>query len=605
MSYLDSYPTLKDLPVADLTLSALNPRHTVDPDSISALAASIRVCGLMQNLAGLVMGDDCTMIVAGGRRLRALQQLRAAGEGPETVPVLLTDDIAQARAWAMAENAARSDLNPADEIGAYAAMARAGERVPQIAAAFGVTELQVQRRLKLATLNDAQLTALRDGRINLSQAAALLLCSTEGQHADYLRCAEDGWDADRMRRTILHERVTGQDRRAKFVGLDTYRAAGGALTRDLFSSEVVIEDTALLDRLFQEAVDARREEFIADGWRWAEFDDSTYIATWDLGKNYTRIWPKATPLTAQQEEDLDDLTARKVTHKLSAVEQATLSEIERLLKPDFTAAQRAVAGVVFCVRHDGSLDFEQGYIRAEDQAEAIAADILRDTSPSKNATSTPDSPEDGAGLSAAVRADLRAIHLSALQEAILAQPALTRLLLAYGLATSDGRPFDVSISEQPNAPKITDGWQQAPVLDHDGRTITNWDHAQHMSLDDLTLAIANRLIRGMIYGLSFSAARPEWHQLIEDAGADMRARWRPTKANFFSRVTAPYLDALFCHLFDLTADHADARDFAKMKKGEKANLMHMLFDPDGSRKAYRLMTDTALARIEAWTPENY
>lgn len=604
MSQIDTYPALKTLPVADLTISDLNPRKTIDPDSITALANSIRVVGLMQNLAGLVMGDGITLIVAGGRRLRALQELRAAGDGPEFVPVLLTDDIAQARAWAMAENAARSDLNPADEIGAYASMARAGQKVPQIAAAFGVTELQVQRRLKLATLDEGQITALRLGEINISQAAALLLCSTDEQRKTYLRQAQDGWDADRIRRDILHSRVTGQDRRVKFVGLAAYRAAGGALTSDLFSSETVIEDVALLDRLFLEAVEARREEFINDGWRWAEFNEGTYLMSWDLGKGMRRLWPKATPLSADQRDHYDDLTTRKVTDKLSPSDQASLKEFERLLKPAFTEAQRAVAGVFYCVRHDGTLQFEQGYIRGEDKADAIQAGVIQaDTSPAQSADSKPDSPDEGAGFSAALLADLQAIRLSALQESILNAPGLARELLAFGLASgTSARPLDVAIHAQPNAPRIADGFTQAESLLSEPR-ILGWEQIRHQTLQDLTEIITNRLIRGLAYGFAHGRVDPAWAELLEQAKPDMRARWRPTKDNFFSRVPVAYLDRLFCQLFDLDPTSSDARGFAKMKKGEKANLMHMLFDPSGSRAAYRLMTDTDLARIEAWVPE--
>lgn len=598
------YPIIKEFPVDDLAISDLNPRKTVDADSITSLAESIRVCGLMQNLAGLVMGDDMVLIVAGGRRLRALQQLRASGDWPpdKLVPVLLTDDITEARAWAMAENTARADLNPADEIGAYAAMATAGQGIPAIAAAFGVTELQVQRRLKLATLENTQLAALRAGEINLSQAASLLMCGSDAQREEYLSRARQGWDSDQLRRAILNDKVTGDDRRVRFIGLDEYRLAGGALTSDLFSSNVVIEDVPLLDRLFAEAIERQRAAYIADGWRWADFHEGTYLASWELSKGMARVWPKPRTLDEKSQLRYEYLTNLE---ELDAREEAELEAYERFQEPTFTDNQRSVSGLFFCVGQRGGIQVERGYVRREDKPDAVALGLFdsEELSPA-----TPEDTDSGpagkdAGFSQALLADLQAIRLSALQEAILSLPGLTRTVLAYGLTAGDARPFDVMIRNQPNTPSVTDGWMQAQELERDVE-IENWQHANSMSLDELTLALSNRLIRGLIYGLGYgNRASPAWENLLHRAAPDLRARWRPTKDNFFGRVPVAYLDQLYYELFDLDPAHHDAREFAKMKKGEKANLLHMLFDPDGSRAAYRLMNDTTLARIDAWVPE--
>ncbi|WP_208348957.1 ParB/Srx family N-terminal domain-containing protein [Pseudaestuariivita rosea] len=94
---------LIDIPLNHLTLSPLNPRQACTAEDITALATSIRTVGLMQNLMGFqsAEGDSETTIaiVAGGRRLRALQQIAAEdGTDPSTivVPVRVTDDLAQA-----------------------------------------------------------------------------------------------------------------------------------------------------------------------------------------------------------------------------------------------------------------------------------------------------------------------------------------------------------------------------------------------------------------------------------------------------------------------------------------------------------------------------
>ena len=64
------------VPFADLYVSTLNPRTVFSPEGIEALAENIRQLGLIQNLAGLRDEAGKIGIVAGGRRLRALEMLQ-------------------------------------------------------------------------------------------------------------------------------------------------------------------------------------------------------------------------------------------------------------------------------------------------------------------------------------------------------------------------------------------------------------------------------------------------------------------------------------------------------------------------------------------------
>ena len=148
---------------------------------IDALALSLRTVGLLQNLAGFQEADDRIAIVAGGRRWRALAKIAAEDGAAPLIPVRVTDDPEQARAWASAENAARMALNPADEIAAYGEMARAGAPVDTIARAFAVSARHVRGRLRLAGLAPVVLSALRGGELTLDAAAAYTV--TEDQAA--------------------------------------------------------------------------------------------------------------------------------------------------------------------------------------------------------------------------------------------------------------------------------------------------------------------------------------------------------------------------------------------------------------------------------------
>lgn len=117
-------------PLDQLHLSDLNPRQDAEPEGIDLLADSLAMIGLVQNLSGLADAETGKIgIVAGGRRLRAIA--RAIERDPAVVerqptlaqiPVQITFDTETARAWASAENSAREDLDPADEIRAYGRM---------------------------------------------------------------------------------------------------------------------------------------------------------------------------------------------------------------------------------------------------------------------------------------------------------------------------------------------------------------------------------------------------------------------------------------------------------------------------------------------------
>ena len=56
-------------------------------------------------------------------------------------------------------------------------------------------------------------------------------------------------------------------------------------------------------------------------------------------------------------------------------------------------------------------------------------------------------------------------------------------------------------------------------------------------------------------------------------GASTRSIWTPTAENFFGRVAAPYLVALYQDLLDLKANDPEAIRFTALKKGEKAAHM--------------------------------
>ena len=75
-----------------------------------------------------------------------------------------------------------------------------------------------------------------------------------------------------IRRQLTESAVRASDRRARFVGLDVYDAAGGMVLRDLFEDDGGgwLQDVALLDRLATEKLATEAEKIAAEGWKWIE-----------------------------------------------------------------------------------------------------------------------------------------------------------------------------------------------------------------------------------------------------------------------------------------------------------------------------------------------
>lgn len=74
-------------------------------------------------------------------------------------------------------------------------------------------------------------------------------------------------------RSVLRETsVRASDRRAIFVGIDAYEAAGSVVLRDLFQGDDGgwLEGPALLDRLVTEKLQAEAEALASEGWKWIE-----------------------------------------------------------------------------------------------------------------------------------------------------------------------------------------------------------------------------------------------------------------------------------------------------------------------------------------------
>ena len=604
--------TIESVPFADLYLSNLNPRTVVSESAVEALAENIRRVGLIQNLGGLRHESGPRVgIVAGGRRLRALALLQ---DDPrfQTVAVQMAPDAETARLWATSENGQREALHPADEIRDYGAMDARGVSVADISVAYGVTEKHVYRRLALAGLPAPVLDALKAGQISLSHAAAFTVGNDEALMIEVLgRVIEEaksrwgGLSDHQIKQMLRPHAVKGTDRRAAFVGVDAYKEAGGRVGGDLFADEVLFDDPAILDDVFAAKL-AQLAESIkeAEGWKWAETHGDDYLPYGFMeDRKFARVYAAPGDLTEDETARYDELSEAGELDDLTEETEAELIALQKKANGAFTDKQKAHSGVIVHVRRNGDVDVVAGLVNKEDQAEAIAAGIL---APSQHAAGTEAAPKSP--ISDKLRADLDRIEKGARQTALLTDPKLALHLLAFHLSgkMGYGYAFGLTVNAPANAPETETGF----ALDKRLSSITERHEAGFGSEVGKDFAAfrkrGDKKVMEALHGYLASlltVPNPELGAMIDKA-TSRRTRdvWTPTGENFFGRVGGPYLNALWCDLLDLAEDHPTAITFAKLKKGEKVERLHDLFNDEGTREAHGL-TKAQQDRIADWLPE--
>lgn len=149
-----------------------NDRTQFDLNALDDLAGNIRTHGLIQPITVRpIEGTGNYEIVAGERRFRACTDALNWTTIPAIV-VELTDE--EASAIMLAENAARSDIDPIDEANAYAVRMRLyGWTVGECARRAGVSEVRVQFRLKLMRLRPELQAIVRSGNLPIGYAQIL------------------------------------------------------------------------------------------------------------------------------------------------------------------------------------------------------------------------------------------------------------------------------------------------------------------------------------------------------------------------------------------------------------------------------------------------
>lgn len=159
------------------------PRQNFDPDEMEALAASIRVHGILQPLVVTKVGSRYELI-AGERRLRAAKLAGLAG-----VPVIVRSfDEQEKLELALIENIQRAELNPIETATAYRKLVdQFNLSNDDIARRVGRDRSTVSNTMRLLNLPIEAKRALVDGMITEGHARVILSVVEPDKQKELLR----------------------------------------------------------------------------------------------------------------------------------------------------------------------------------------------------------------------------------------------------------------------------------------------------------------------------------------------------------------------------------------------------------------------------------
>lgn len=380
----------RDIALNKLVLSQANVRRIKDGTSIEQLAEDIANRGLLQSLHvrpildGEGQETGAFEVPAGGRRFEALKvlvkQKRLAKNAP--VPcVVKTDGIAEEDS--LAENIQREALHPLDQFRAFKTLRdEHGMGDEAIAARFFLTPAIVRQRLKLVAASPKLLDLYAANELTLEQLMAFCVTDDHARQEEVWAAIQQGYNKEPfyIRRLLTQGSIKASDRRAAFVGTEAYEAAAGVIARDLFQQDDGgwFEDTALLERLVREKLDAVAEEVRAEGWKWVEarpdFPYGYTLGLRRLASTQDSLSDEDEAAAAALREELERLEAEyEAFEELPEDVDARFGELEAALarfedRPAvYDPEEIARAGVFVSIDQAGVLKVERGFVRQEDE----------------------------------------------------------------------------------------------------------------------------------------------------------------------------------------------------------------------------------------------
>jgi ParB family transcriptional regulator, chromosome partitioning protein len=479
------------IPLNKLKKSHRNARKTPHTKGeIEALSASIQAKGMLQNIvvepelddAGAHTGFYLVQIGEGRRQAHLLRAKRKQIAATEPIRCVI-DTVNDALETSLDENVTRTSMSVIDEVEAFGALVDGGMSADDVARRFGCTLRLVEQRLALARLSPKIRSAYRKGDINLDAARAFAINDDHGaQERVFRMLPKPIQHAANVRSALTVGRIPAHDRLARFVGADTYEAAGGRLVRDLFESDAVFfDDGELLQRLAAERLSAMRDDLAKEGWGWIETQNGhgqvDGCAGERLHPTQRKLKPAEKKEIAELEQRLDDLDTKledaDEDNPLWADRDETEAKLDALRERTrvFDAKLVRHAGALIAIDRDGRPSITRGLIKRAD-LKAIAKlknktnAAKQDGSNGVDAEVDEGADETGPRFTKALTERLTEARTRGLRASLAASPHAALSLLVYALMRQSADRASVpglAIQSRPVGFDDDDGFEAARI----------------------------------------------------------------------------------------------------------------------------------------------
>jgi ParB family chromosome partitioning protein len=169
--------TILNIPLDQIEVNPFQPRTTFEADSLNELADSIKIHGVIQPITVRKIENNKYQLIAGERRLRA-SKLIGKNDIPSFVRAASDQESIEI---ALIENIQREDLNPLEISINYKRLQDECELTQeQLAERLGKNRSTVTNFLRLLKLPPDLQAGLRDGKITMGHAKALMAIDDVG-----------------------------------------------------------------------------------------------------------------------------------------------------------------------------------------------------------------------------------------------------------------------------------------------------------------------------------------------------------------------------------------------------------------------------------------
>lgn len=188
------------LPIDRVRPNPHQPRQSIDEAALAALASSIKTSGMMQPIVVRSSKHGGYEIIAGERRWRAAQ----IAEFTHIDVVIREVDDRTAAQFSLVENLQREDLNPIERAEAFRRLVQEFNLTHQeVADSVGLDRTSISNHLRLNELDDFTKDAVRQGKLSLGHAKALLaFANNERRRTVAEQAIAQGWSVRELERRV-------------------------------------------------------------------------------------------------------------------------------------------------------------------------------------------------------------------------------------------------------------------------------------------------------------------------------------------------------------------------------------------------------------------